>query len=207
MLHFDSDSHTYTIGGERLPSVTQVLEILTDLEGIPFRHLEYARGRGDAVHYGCELHDRDELDWDTVDAELIPFIEAWIKFRKQTGFVVDKIEHRMFHPALRFAGTLDRTGLLYGEPAIVDIKAVAKVYPTTGPQTAAYESLLKATEPGGPASYKRYSVQLCKNGTYKLHPYEDRADFSVFASALTLWRWAERNQQQISYSPKGKRSA
>lgn len=203
MLHFDADTHTYTIGGERLPSVTQVLEIITDLEGIPFRHLEYARGRGDAVHYACELHDQNDLDESTLEAELAPYVEAWIKFKRQTGFVVDKIEHRMFHPALLYAGTLDRTGTLDGRPAIVDIKAVAKVYPTTGPQTAAYEALLKATEPDGPKEYDRYSVQLCKNGTYKLHPYRDRADYSVFVSALTLWKWANRNQQRISYQPKG----
>lgn len=203
MLHFDAASHTYTIGGERLPSVTQVLEMLTDLDQIPAQKLRYAAERGDAVHYGCELHDRDELDWDTLEAELAPYVEAWIKFRRQTGFVPDKIEHRMFHPAMRFAGTLDRTGILYDLPTVLDIKAVVKTYPSTGPQLAAYETLLRATEPDGPKAYQRYAVQLCKDGTYRLHHYKDPADFGVFVSALTLWKWAERNQQRIFYSPKG----
>lgn len=203
MLQFDAESHSYTIGQERLPSVTQVLDMISDLDSIPKHKLKYAAERGDAVHFGCELHDRDQLDWDTVDPELVPYIEAWIKFRRQTGFVPDKIEHRMFHPILRFAGTLDRTGILYDKPTVLDIKAVVKTYPTTGPQVAAYEALLKATEPDGPKTYERYAVQLCKDGTYRLHHYEDRADYSVFISALTLWKWANRNQQRISYDPKG----
>lgn len=197
MLHFEASTHTYTVGGERIPSVTQVLDMLTDLDTIPRAKLKYAAERGDAVHFACELHDQGDLDWSTLDDELVPYVEGWIKFLRQTGFQHDKIEHRMFHPAMRFAGTLDRTGILYDKPTVLDIKAVVKTYPTTGPQVAAYEALLKATEPDGPKSYERYAVQLCKDGTYRLHHYEDRADYSVFVSALTLWKWAARNKQRI----------
>jgi hypothetical protein len=200
MLHFDPATHTYTHGGERIPSVTQILDMISDLDSIPSHILKHAAARGDAVHFACELHDRDDLAWETLEAELVPYVEAWIKFRQQTGFVPDKIEHRMFHPALRYAGTLDRTGTMGGKHVLIDLKAVVAVYPTTGPQLAAYEQLLKATEPDCPP-LERFAVQLKKDGNYKLHPYADRADYSVFVSALTLWKWANRNRQRVHYEP------
>lgn len=204
MLTFDHDSHRYWWNGDPVPSVTQVLSILTDFEMVEKFNpgaVAYASVRGDAVHYACELYDKGTLDWSTLDDELKPYLDAWILFRKQTGFIPNRIEHKVFHPNLRYAGTLDRTGILFDNHVVIDIKAVAAIYPTTGPQLAAYEAAIKATEPNGPASYGRYSVQLHPDGKYKLHHYENRADLSVFISSLTLLNWANTNKQRISYEP------
>lgn len=201
MLTFDEASHAYHWNGMRVPSVTQILGAMTDLSAIPEANLNFARDRGHAVHYACELFDQDDLDWSSLDVRLVPYVEAWVDFRTKTGFVPTGIEEKVFHPGLRYAGTLDRRGIIEGEPSILDIKAVAAMYPTTGMQTAAYAEALNA---GGAVSEKhtgRYGIQLLKTGKWKLNHYKDATDWPTFVSALTLINWANRNKQRIAYEP------
>jgi len=207
MLTFDEPSHTYRHGGDLVPSVTQILGMMTDLSCIRESILEYAKTRGHGVHLGCELYDQDDLDWDSVGAELRPYIDAWADFRAKTGFVPIQIEQRVFHPHLRYAGTLDRSGIFQGELSIIDIKAVASMYPTTGMQTAAYAEAIHAGDPKAPKHTGRYAVQLLRTGKWKLHTYRDRTDWPVFVSALTLMNWAHRNNHKVAYEPAVKERA
>jgi hypothetical protein len=202
VIRFDEASHTYWKGERRVPSVTQILAPMTSFEGIRPEVLDHARLRGQAVHYGCELFDQDNLDWGSVSAEQRPYIEAWALFRQQTGFVPDLIEERVFHPALEYAGTLDRAGWMDGKYVLADIKCVAAMSACTGPQTAAYAQALKAGRPDHPEVQERYAIQLQPTGRYKLHSYPERTDFSVFISMRTIIGWADKNQQRISYDPK-----
>lgn len=203
MLTFDEAAHVYHWNGVRVPSVTQVLGMMTDLSAIPEGNLNFARDRGHAVHYACELFDQDNLDWDSLDERLVPYVEAWADFRAKTGFVPTGIEERVFHPALRYAGTLDRRGIIDGEPSILDIKAVAAMYPTTGMQTAAYAAAWNAANQSTPDKMTgRYGIQLLKTGKWKLNHYKDATDWPTFVSALTLIGWADRNKTRISYDPK-----
>lgn len=201
MLRFDADTHTYWLGDAKVPSVTRILSPLTDLSAIPKGVLQYAADRGTAVHYGCELYDTDTLDWDSLTEELVPYIEAWAEFRAITGFKPQRIESRVFHPGLFYAGTLDRTGVIEGELAILDIKTSKTMYPTVGMQLAAYAEALHATEPEAPRHTARYAVQLKDDGTWKLHPYTDKTDWPTFVSLRTLVGWADKHQTRINYEP------
>lgn len=202
MIRFDEDTHTYWLGNAKVPSVTQVLSPLVDLSAIPPAILQYAADRGTAVHYGCELYDQDNLDWDSLDAELVPYIEAWAEFRAVMGFKPERIESRVFHPGLFYAGTLDRTGVLEGQRSIIDIKTSKTMYPTVGMQLAAYGEAIHAQEPETPKHTGRYAVQLKEDGTWKLHPYTDKADWPTFVALKTIVGWADKNQQRISYDPR-----
>lgn len=201
MLVFDEASHTYHWNGIRVPSVTQILGAMTDLSGIPGARLEFARDRGHAVHYACELFDQDDLDWSTLDPRLVPYVEGWADFRAKTGFIPTGIEEKVFHPGLRYAGTLDRRGVIDGQPSVLDIKAVAKMYPTTGMQTAAYAEALNAGTPGIEKHTGRYGIQLLPSGKWKLNHYSEVTDWPTFVSALTLINWANKNKQRIEYVP------
>lgn len=203
-LRFDAATHTYWHGDRRVPSVTQILGAMTDLDDIRRLRpgvIEHAADRGDATHFGCELYDKGTLDWGTVGDEIRPYMEAWCDFRTSTGFEPDRIEARVFHPHLFYAGTLDRSGVLYGEHSIVDIKCVAAMYATTGPQTAAYAEALRHSEPDSPKITARYAVQLLRTGKWKLHEYKDPADWSVFVAMRTLIGWSDKNKQRILYEP------
>lgn len=202
MLTFRESDHTYWHGDILVPGVTTILKPLTDLDGIPPHILRRAADRGTAVHYGCELYDEDNLDWDSLDAELVPYIEAWAEFRAITGFKPERIEEMVFHPGLFYAGKLDRTGVIEGERAVVDIKTSKTMYPTVGMQLAAYAEALHAEHPEEPKHTARYGVQLKEDGKWQLHPYKDKADWPTFVALKTLVGWADRNKQRINYEPK-----
>jgi len=45
---------------------------------------------------------------------IFPYLEAWRKFRKESGFVPEQIEPPMMSTAYKYAGTPDRIGELPG---------------------------------------------------------------------------------------------
>lgn len=201
MLRFDADTHTYWLGDAVVPSVTTILNAVTDFSGINPAVLAYAADRGTAVHYGCELYDKDDLDWSSLSDELVPYVEAWVDFRATTGFKPERIEERVFHPGLFYAGTLDRTGVLYGELAVIDIKSTSQMYPAVGLQLAAYQEALHASNPDAPKHTKRYAVQLKSDGKWKLHEYKDQTDWPTFIALHTVTRWANKHKTRINHEP------
>jgi hypothetical protein len=190
VLRFDEAAHRYTLGGRELPSVTTLIEAagLVDLFGSA-EDLAFWRDRGTAVHIGTELIDRDELDESTVADEVRPYLDAWRRFRRESGFTPEHIEMRLHHPVLRYAGTIDRIGTLRKHPALIDIKTGAQRR-ATGVQLAAYAELAAANGICD-KRIRRYGCYLQPDGTYQLVPYTDTRDIIAFVSALQLWKWRQ----------------
>lgn len=93
MLEFDELTHRYTLAGERLPSVTQILQAsgLIDFSKIPGPILLGAKARGTAVHKALHYYNEGDLDVEEFCAmfpEYAPYVEAWIQFRATSGFVL-----------------------------------------------------------------------------------------------------------------------
>jgi hypothetical protein len=190
-LIFDEAAHRYSVNGITVPGVTSVIEACLDqFSGVPLDNLEYARERGQHVHYATALYDMDDLDIETVDIEIYPYLEAWIKFRGDTGFVPTAVEEQVFHKRHFYAGTLDRIGDLFGDLALLDIKSGA-LMPSVGPQTSAYMEAYNHRN--ATKIKKRWVCQLNGDGTYRLKELKDREDFSVFLSTLTLHNWRIKN--------------
>jgi len=105
---FQQEGHVYHVGDMGLVSVTQVLKA----EGfIDDRfYTEEARERGSFVHLATHLDDMGELDESTVDPLIAPYLEAWRKFKAESGFVVEQSEEPMMSTAYRYAGTPDVIG-------------------------------------------------------------------------------------------------
>lgn len=193
-LQFDPKRHEYSIGGEVLLSVTQILA-LGGFVDYAFA-TEYARDRGSAVHEATRYFDEDDLDEGSVTPAIAPYLEAWKRFRKETGFVPFLIEKAMAHPSLKFAGTLDRFGGINGNsrPWLIDIKTSdGEPALAVRVQTAAYEHLL-TTDRDFQVSRRqviqRGCVILRGNGTYRLDgPYRDSADWTAFQGALAALAW------------------
>lgn len=194
-LLFDPVEHAYTVAGKRLPSVTQILSPLVDYSMVPRDVLERAQKLGTAVHRMTELYDLDDLDMDCLADELVPYLTAWIKFRAESGFVPETIEKRLYHPALRFAGTPDRSGLINGRRAVIDIKKMLTLGPVIGLQLAAYGELFAKN---GTQIEDRYGLGLRADGTYRLVPFTDKGDWPVFLSLLTLNNWKVKNGQSTA---------
>ena len=189
-LTFDESSHTYRWNGEIVPGVTSILRPLCNFDFVKPDVLAAASAFGTAVHRTCELSDRDDLDEDRLDPALLPYLVQWRKFCADYGCEWQWIEAPFYNQTMRYAGTVDRIGTVGGERAVLDIKTSASLYPTVGPQTAAYA---RAFDPVGGASLRRYGLRLDADG-YELKPYTNPADWSVFCSLITLGNWcAEHN--------------
>lgn len=189
LLEFDAAEHVYSVNGRTLPSVTQVLNTQFPLN-VPQDRLEFARALGKEIHYTTELYDRDKLDISSVDLRVMPYLEAWMKFRREMSCKIVEVEKQVHHSMLNFAGTLDRVLLMLGARCIVDLKRpllTARV----GVQLAAYQAAYNASAPD-PAT-RRFGIQLRNDGQYRLKEYSDPSDWSIFVSSLSIFNWRQRH--------------
>ena len=107
-VDFDEEGHIYTLNGVPLESVTDILE---DEGFIDTRFFdEFSRERGTFVHLARHLDDMGELDEDTLDPVIAPYLEAWRRFKRESGFVVEQSEVPMASKTYRFAGKPDVIG-------------------------------------------------------------------------------------------------
>jgi hypothetical protein len=167
-----------------------------DLSAIPRDVLERKRALGQAVHLACELDDLGELDEDGLDAELVPYLAAWRKFKAENRVRVIQNEQQLHHPSLMYAGTLDRLGWLEAVAAenwLLDIKTSAEPHAAYGVQLSGYKGLVEAS--GEPvADLRRGTVHLFGDGTFKLREYRDPNDDACFRALLSVHQWKEKHQ-------------
>ena len=189
-LTFDPETHTYRRDGVLVPNVTSIIDCLPDYSMVAAEVMEHAANLGDAVHAATELDDQDDLDEESVHPMVMPYLEAWRRFRADTGFEPEAIEARVYHPRHNYAGTLDRVGRLNGAKVVLDIKS-GVVGAWVGVQTAAYQEAWNWRR--AEKATARFSVQLKRDGTYRLHPYRDPSDWSVFLACKTLHDWRKRH--------------
>lgn len=175
---FQPDQHAYILNDRRLPSVTGILKAQGFIDDTWFT--EDARLRGTYVHLACHLYDKGTLDIDELDPALRPYLDAYIRFKTETGFQVLESEVPRYHPQYLYAGTPDKIGILNGD-ALIDLKSGA-LSPWTALQTAAYELFFDRP-------MKRFGVQLTNEGKYKVIPFTDRTDRNIFLSALACHNW------------------
>jgi hypothetical protein len=198
-LRFEAADHRYFLdpSGEEIPGVTRVLEDcgLVDWSMVPRDVLLIAQERGTAVHHALHYLDDGELDQDTLDEQLHGYVMAYLAFKNQCRFTPHLVEHRLVSLTHRFAGTLDRTGVLERkdggfDPCIVDFKS-GVVLPAHRIQLAAYQSALPDAR-----QYRRITLALRADGTYRVHEYDGKdygRDLNVFHAATALWHWKRDN--------------
>lgn len=186
MLTFDEEHHAYTYAGKPVPSVTQVLGFLDDWERVPRDVLQAAADFGTNVHLAAALLVRDELDWQSLDEALVPPMEALQLFLQQSGAVVVESEKRVYHEALRYAGTLDAVVHWKGGLALLDWKSGQTAPKSVGPQTAGYAAALESM--GGPKIKRRYCVQLLAD-KYRVTKLDNPNDWNIFQSCVNVWRY------------------
>lgn len=200
VFHFDEASHTYTLDGVRLPSVTQLLApIKPDFSMVPPDVLEQKRALGVAVHLACELDDLEELDDESTDSVVMGYVAAWRRFKTETAAVILANERKLYHPTLRFAGTVDRVAeISLGKDAAralwtLDLKTGDEPHASYGVQLCGYGLLLAANAPSA-AGMKRGTVHLRDDGTYRLHQFQNPNDEACFMACLALNAWKEQNK-------------
>ncbi len=185
MLKFDETAHKYFLNGLELPSVTR---ILSDAGLVDARWFDdWSRDRGRAVHKAIELYNNDDLIEEGLDPVIVPYLEAWKEFQRQTKCVITHSELQVHSELYGYAGTLDISGTINGKSVIIDIKSGA-VGITTGLQLAGYALTF-------PNYYgiERYGLRLQPNGKQSIKPFTDRNDFPVWQSFVACHHWRENN--------------
>ena len=171
---FNEDTHTYTLDGVVIPSVTEICAPITCGKYPPVGVVQQAAARGTRVHELCALYDMDALP-DEIEAGLVGYVKAWAAFCRDYKPVWTHIEFPLYgeiDPGQPFAGTLDRIGEIDGRTRIVDIKTTAsldrpaKVALCT--QIGGYEWLSGLNDID--VSYGAgIGVQLFADGNYRVH--------------------------------------
>lgn len=190
---FDEASHTYRDEeGLILPSTTQVLKAngFINFDGIDPAVLERKRKLGSLVHRVTELYDKgEELSCFEIPSAIEDYVEGYINFRYDSGFAPELIEQRMLGEmyGMVWGMTPDRTGLINGEPHIVELKCGSAEHPAWGLQLASYDLGLHKKP-----TLKRVALQLGPQFPrgYKLHPYPEATDYQIWSGALaqTIWK-------------------
>jgi hypothetical protein len=183
MLTFDEATHTYRYDGHPIPSVTQILKPLADFSSVPKEILEAKRKLGQDVHLATELEDNGTLDEATVDAKVLPYLQAWRKFKEERGFLVLEAETKVCSVPHQFAGTLDRIGAMDQHDWLLDIKTSYEIHPAVGPQTAAYK------EARGLEHLRRAVVRLGPDGEYEFKELTSPRDWVAFQACKLIHRF------------------
>ena len=189
-LEFKEEDHTYFLDGKPIPSVTK---ILGDVGLYPdFRLVDpwYAE-RGSMVHLACHYLDQGTLDRESLDAEILPYIESYEKFKEVFKVEVLESEIQLFDETYWYAGTADKLVNINWNMQIREAMADLKC---GGPefgyqhQIAGY-SLAR----GNHYSRLRLGVYLQKDGTCaKVLEYPHPSDFEEFKAACVVYHAKQR---------------
>ena len=148
---------------------------------------EEDRLRGQYVHEATAFCDMDQLDEDALDPTIRPYVSAWLKFQRESGFEVGLIEEIVWNERLHYAGRLDRGGKLNGRRCVLDIKSGA-IEDWTALQLAAYAMTGKDGFP------LRVGVELRADGTYTTKEFQNVNDYRIWEALTLTYHWKEEHK-------------
>lgn len=166
-IEFFPETHQYLLDGEEVPSVTTILNYMSDVEysKVSPAVLEQAARRGSLVHEYTELIDYG-CEPDEVEYEVVGYLKAYKDFLRDYKPDWLLVEEPLYSEEYGYAGTVDRIGYIDGQLSVVDIKTLASPTKmqkfTVSAQTMAYEVAY------GEYVGKRYALYLGKDGEYNL---------------------------------------
>ena len=190
-ISFDPVTHTYTIDGVEVPSVTTVCRFLSyDQKSDKPWLARVAADRGTRVHAACAAIDYGIDPEETPD--IAGYLKAYRRFLKDYRPEWEGIEYTVGNNEI--AGTIDRFGTLYdGRFCILDIKTGSQLHDAPlRAQLTGYQWLLS----GGvhlQYPYYLYALQLSKDGTYQLR--EVQRDDELLLSCIFINKALERKKK------------
>lgn len=182
MIHV-TDNHVYidTDTGKHYPSVTTILTDLGFYGNASQYFTEESRQRGTLVHLMAKLFLTGDLNEETRDPQLNPYLIQLKKFLSVSDFELISCEQPLINKIYGFGGTSDIFCFINGQESILDIKSGGVNKKPTALQLAGYEILIGKR-------CKRYALHLTPDKA-NLIPFTDRTDRNVFLSAVTCWKY------------------
>ncbi len=180
-LTFEEEWHSYKVNGITIPSVSKIMRPLSSqaYKDIDREVLDRAASRGTAVHFAIELYS--DTGYAEIDEEYKPYFEAYLQWERDYRPQIIATEYRVYHPALWYAGTLDKIAVIKESNTLVDIKTTAVLSEwQVSVQLSAYEQAAKAH---GINIQKKAVLHLTKAGyTYK----EVDDSFDIFLACMKI---------------------
>lgn len=184
---FEAARHLYTLGGVRLPSVTQIMEPMSLMlyQDVPRDVMTAAADRGTRAHE--QISNLVRYGYLETDEDTEAYLCAFQKFQQDFAPEWVDSEYRTHHKAMRYAGTVDLLGYVAPDNGagidIVDIKC-----------TRVYHGVMLATQLGGYAEAIRshgvqvrnlYGLQLLRDGTYRFERVDN--GYKLFLHCLAIY--------------------
>lgn len=194
MLKFLPLTHTYTWNGVPVPSVTQALceAGIVDTQW----YTEYAARRGSEVHKAIHFYNDGDLDEESLDPVIVPYIEAYKCFLRDTGAKIISHERMVFNEIYHYAGTYDVIMDISGKFYAVDFKTGC-LQDWVGLQLAGYELVL-ANEyqwiDGRMGLQLKPQEETSRSKPYKFREYKDMDDYQIFKNAVSISHWKRRKK-------------
>lgn len=189
---FDPTEHRYWIKGREVPSVSLVIESLTDWSAIPPAVLARKATLGSAVHLACALHDEGDLDDASVSPEIRGYLDGYISAIEMLGMRPMMVEQPIASSLLGFAGTPDRVFAMPDDSlTLVDIKTALVESPAWRVQLSAYRLLLLEA---GICVRTIAALRLTAEGCFKWDEVEYSGNDEIcFRSLLNVHEWKALN--------------
>lgn len=187
-MHIECDeNHIYRVDGVVRFGINEILHGAGLVDTKFFT--EFGRDRGRAVHKAVELYELGTLDENTIDPDIVGYVDAWKSYRSKVGISVLWQERKLYSPAYLFCGTPDLLGIIKKENVLVEIKTGAP-QPYTALQMAAQKHLV---EINFEIKIKhRYEVELMENGNFKQIEHTDKSDEQVFIALVVAQQWKKK---------------
>lgn len=203
MLHFDPDTHLYTVDNKEIVSVTQVFDrvaVRSDKDAPQWRSVSGSEFMGNyevAARYGNAFHDVAKYTVQGIDCTYDPALEPDIVslklFLREYNIFPEIVEQPLYSKLYEFAGTPDMYSHinLSGPmvPIIIDWKTATAFNEHWREQTAAYAQLIKE-EIGIRRKIHRWTVQFKQDGKMPKidRRYNHPQDWNRFLSLLNVYK-------------------
>jgi len=197
MNKFDAVSHTYSIDGEIVPSVSQIIAQATSkqFDSVDPVILANAARRGTEVHRTIEFYERAGIS--ETDDEMQPYLTNYIEFKCESGLVVLEQEVVLYDKEAGFAGTLDMFVEGKGnEIGIVDIKTPKSMSKRKWAiQLAGYKRLAEANGYGVcSVAFLHLTDERCK--LFEIEPELLEEATRVFDGLLLAYKYVNKKTKR-----------
>lgn len=190
-LTFDDAKHIYRLNGIIVPSVTQVMQPLSDetYRDVEAKVLRRAAGKGTAVHNAIENYLTFGIE--DIEPEHAGYFTAFLRwFDEYKPQVIGK-EYRLYHKFMAYAGTADLICIIGGRLYVIDYKTTQRIEEMlVKVQLKAYSQALASL---GVEPKRAASLHLKKDGTFDFQTHDGGAEsWQVFSSLLTVLRYKQK---------------
>ena len=194
-LDFIEATHTYTLYGQKIPSVTQLMAPLNSAVygGINTEVLNKAADRGTQVHLAAENYANFGIE--DISPEHRGYFEGFREWFDEVKPVVISTEFKTYHKYMIYGGTVDLLAYIDDMLYVIDYKTTYRVEKMlTRVQLEAYKQALISH--GIPVTRKAV-LHLMPDGKAKLLQYEpdDDAAWNAFVSLVNVNNFIQSNRR------------